>query len=340
MTVPTIKDVALRSGVSVGTVSRYLNGASVKAGNREAIEEAVRELGYVPNIMGRSLTTKRTYSVGVLISSAANPFVGALVGLIEREFERLGYASLFVEYQDDAEQLRSKVAHLESRQADGLVVLLSDLAPASVSFLGDVSVPLVLADNSLDVASMDSVVVDNRSSTEFVVGRMLDAGHRRVGVLALPQDTYVGRERLEGWRAAHAARGIPCDETLAHVGRPTKADAAQGTAELLDAGATAIFACNYYTELGALHALARRGLRPGVDVGFAGFDALEFGDVLYPEVTTVVQPIAEMARVIASILVGRMGQGLAPDGRHVLTCSVRITESITGSRGCEVASVS
>ncbi len=105
-------------------------------------------------------------------------------------------------------------------------------------------------------------------------------------------------------------------------------------------GATAIFACNYYTELGALHALARRGLRPGVDVGFAGFDALEFGDVLYPEVTTVVQPIAEMARTIASILVGRMGRGLAPDGRHVLTCSVRITESIKGGLGREVASVS
>lgn len=327
---PTIKDVALRSGVSVGTVSRYLNGASIKVGNREAIERAVSELGYVPNIMGRSLTTRRTYSVGVLISRAANPFVGKLVGLIEHEFERLGYASLFVEYQNDAELLRSKVSYLLSRQADGLVVLLSDLSPDSVAFLGDVPVPLVVADNTIEQANVDSVVVDNRTSARSVVGRLLDAGHRRVGVLALPQDTYVGRERLAGWRDAHEARGIPFDETLAHVGRPTKEDAAQATCELLDAGATAIFACNYYTELGALHALARRGLAAGVDVGFAGFDELDFGDVLYPEVTSVVQPIAGMARVVASILVGRMGQGLAPDGRHELTCSIHVTDSING----------
>lgn len=327
---PTIKDVAFRSGVSVGTVSRYLNGASVKASNREAIERAVSELGYVPNIMGRSLTTRRTYSVGVLISSAANPFVGKLVGLIEREFERLGYASLFVEYQDDAEQLSSKVGYLLSRQADGLVVLLSDLSPESVAFLADVPVPLVVADNTIDSASVDSVVVDNRASARSVVGRLLDAGHRRVGVLALPQDTYVGRERLAGWREAHESRGIACDEGLAHVGRPTKEDAAEATCELLDAGATAIFACNYYTELGALHALARRGLAAGIDVGFAGFDELDFGDVLYPEVTSVVQPIAEMARVVASILVGRMGQGLAPDGMRELTCSVHVTASING----------
>ena len=106
--------------------------------------------------------------------------------------------------------------------------------------------------------------------------------------------------------------------------------AALATDELLGAGATAVFACNYYLELGALKSMLRRSLRPGIDVGFAGFDEIDFADIFDPVPTCVIQPIVAIASLAASLLVGRIGRGFAPDGIHRLACEVRITESVLG----------
>lgn len=326
----TIRDVARRADVSVATVSRYLNGAQLREDNRVRIAEAIEELGYQPNIIGRAFATAHSYTVGILISSATNPFAASLMGLVEHELERLGYAAVFVEYQGDADFLREKVEFLQMHQADGLIVVLSELAPASVEFLREVAVPLVLIDNPLVGSSADSIVVDNCDAVRKAVGAMLDAGHERVGLVSMQQISHVGIERARGWRLAHEDRGLPVPEELVRFCDSVKEAAAQATCELLSAGATAVFACNHYLELGALKCMLGRGLRPGVDVGFAGFDELEFADIFDPIPTSVIQPVVGIASLAASLLVGRIGRGFAPDGIHRLACEVRLTESALG----------
>lgn len=326
----TIRDVANRANVSVATVSRYLNGAQLREDNRARIEAAISELGYHPNIIGRAFATARSYTVGILIGSATNPFASALMSLIEQELERLGYAAVFVEYQGDAEFLHEKVEFLQMHQVDGLIVVLSELPTGSVEFLRETSVPLVLIDNPLVGPSADSIVVDNCDAVRRAVGAMLDAGHRSVGIVAMPQTSHVGTERLRGWRLAYEERSLVPDEDLVRVCETVKDAAAAAADELLERGVTALFACNHYLELGALKCLIRRGLRPGVDVGFAGFDEMEFADVFSPALACVIQPVVSIASLAASLLVGRMGRGFAPDGIHRLGCEVRLTDSILG----------
>lgn len=326
----TIRDVAKRANVSVATVSRYLNGAQLREDNRARIAEAIDELRYQPNLIGRAFATAHSYTVGILINSATNPFAGSLMGLIERELERLGYAAVFVEYQGDADFLREKVDFLQMHQVDGLIVVLSDVELASVGFLRETDVPLVLVDNPLVGPSADSIVVDNCEAVRKAVGAMLDAGHRRVGLVAMLSHTHVGAERARGWRLAFEERGLCADEGLVRVCDNVKDAAALATDELLGAGATAVFACNYYLELGVLKSMLRRSLRPGIDVGFAGFDEIDFADIFDPVPTCVIQPIVAIASLAASLLVGRIGRGFAPDGIHRLACEVRITDSILG----------
>lgn len=313
----TIRDVAKRANVSVATVSRYLNGAQLREDNRARIAEAIDELRYQPNLIGRAFATAHSYTVGILINSATNPFAGSLMGLIERELERLGYAAVFVEYQGDADFLREKVDFLQMHQVDGLIVVLSDVELASVGFLRETDVPLVLVDNPLVGPSADSIVVDNCEAVRKAVGAMLP-------------HTHVGAERARGWRLAFEERGLCADEGLVRACDNVKDAAALATDELLGAGATAVFACNYYLELGALKSMLRRSLRPGVDVGFAGFDEIDFADIFDPVPTCVIQPIVAIASLAASLLVGRIGRGFAPDGIHRLACEVRITDSILG----------
>lgn len=329
----TIKDVASEAGVSVATVSRYLNGAQLREDNRLRIERAISELGYQPNILGRAFATAHSYTVGILIGSATSPFAGSLMGLIEHELERLGYAALFVEYQGDPDLLVEKVDFLLSRQVDGLVVVLSELPAAAVEFLRQADVPVVLIDNPLVGPSADSIVVDNCDAVRQAVGAMLDAGHERVGLVAMSDVSHVGAERTRGWRLAYEERGLVADDCLIRRCDSTKDIAASAAGELLGQGVTALFACNHYLELGTLKAMLRRGLLPGVDVGFAGFDELEFADVFDPVPSCVVQPICAIASLAASLLLGRIGRGFAPDGIHRVPCEVRLTESINGGLG-------
>lgn len=326
----TIRDVAGEAGVSVATVSRYLNGAQLREDNRQRIERAISELGYQPNILGRAFATAHSYTVGILIGSATSPFAGSLMGLIEHELERLGYAALFVEYQGDPDLLVEKVDFLVSRRVDGLVVVLSELPGSSAEFLRHVDVPVVLIDNPLVGPSADSIVVDNCEAVRQAVGAMLDAGHERVGLVAMSDVSHVGAERTRGWKSAYEARGMRADERLIRRCESVKDIAASAAGELIDEGVTALFACNHFLELGALKAMLRRQISPGVDLGFAGFDELEFADVFDPIPACVVQPICAIASLTASLLLGRIGHGFAPDGIHRVSCEVRLTESIYG----------
>lgn len=326
-----IREVAERAGVSVGTVSRYLNGVKIREDNAEAIARAVAELDYHPNLIGRALTTRRTYAIGVLVASAANVFVSSSIGNLETAFERQGYSSLFIDFHGDVEVLKEKVRFLKRRLVDGLVIFLSEVDAEHLEFLETVGIPVIVVDNPVESGVVDSIVVDNATSAASMVGAMLDAGHRRVGVIAPSQETYVGRRRLKGWADAFEARGMSACTQDVRLCSPSKEEGYAAACSLLDDGeVSALFACNYYLALGALKAINSRGLRPGADVGFASFDDFDFSDVMHPALAVVRQPMGEIIDMVASLMCSRLDGARTDVGIRTLSCSVNVTDSIMG----------
>lgn len=337
--VPTIKDVALAAGVSVGTVSRYLNGGNARPQNAERIEDAVASLGYRPNALGRYLVTGRSRSVGVLVPNAANVFAATILSGLQLAFEKQGYTALFMDYRQSSGLLERKVDVLLSRSVDGLVVLTSEMRTDEYEFLADVGVPLVVLDNPLEAAGVESVIVDNRTAARELVGSMLDAGHERVGIICMSRSTYVGEQRYLGWADALEERGLSVHaEDVCEVAA-SKREGRDAMDVLLARGqVTGVYASNYYLTLGVLRALAERGLSAGVDVGFASFDDFDFGDVLLPPLSTVAQPTGAMARMAADLLVQQMAGPSASGGTHVLRSEVSVTPSVAGGLGGAVTS--
>lgn len=331
MSSPTIKDVARKAGVSVGTVSRYLNGGHARPYNAERIESAIAILGYRPNALGRYLVTGRTQSVGVLVPDAGNVFSALVASELQDSFEALGYTALFVDYRHSREMLERKVNFLQSRQVDGLVVLLSEMQQDDYQVLSKVDVPLVAIDNPFEARGVDSVVVNNRQTSAALVGAMLDAGHRRVGVVCLPRNTYVGAQRYLGWLDAHRARGIEPSPDDVLEAPATKAGGRRAMRTLLERGhITGVYTCNYYLTLGALKELGTSGLTPGRDIGFATFDDFDFGEAVFPPIARAQQPTAEIGQKVVELLSRRIEGYDGPGAIHVLDSSLQLTRSLSG----------
>lgn len=326
-----IREVAERAGVSVGTVSRYLNGVKIRGENADAIARAVEALDYHPNLIGRALTTRRTYAIGVLVASAANVFVSSSIGNLETAFERQGYSSLFIDFHGDIDVMKEKVQFLKRRFVDGLIIFLSEIDAEHLEFLEAVNIPVVVVDNPVESGMIDSIVVNNATSAEAMVGAMLDAGHRRIGVIAPSQETYVGRRRLKGWTDAFERRGLVARPEDIRLCAPSKEEGFRAAASLLESGeVTALFSCNYYLALGSLKAMNERGLRPGVDVGFASFDDFDFSDVMHPPLSVIRQPMNEIIDMAADLMCSRLNGETDGVGIRTLSCTVHVTDSIRG----------
>lgn len=326
-----IREIARRSGVSVGTVSRYLNGIKIRDANAAAISRVIKELDYRPNILGRALTKNRSFTIGVLMSNAGNVFVGSSIGRLEAGLEHVGYSALFIDFQGKIDILMQKIGFLRSRLVDGIVIFSSEVDSAHLEAMPRLDIPVIVVDNPMPHAEIDSIVVDNADSARRAVTAMLDAGHERVGVIAPSQATYVGRERLAGWRGAYAGRGLASRDEDIQICDSTKAGGYEAACRLLDRDeVTALFACNYYMALGGLKAVNERGLCPGADIGFASFDDYDFSDVAFPPLTVIRQPMEEIVDLVVDIMRRRLHGGREDCGTHVLRCEVALTDSIRG----------
>ncbi len=304
----TIKDVARATGLSIATISKYLNGGNVLPVNRERIEEAVRELGFRVNTIARGLKTSRTMTVGVLIPDLMNPFCTTLVSNVESILGRYGYSVMLCDYGRDPLQEAEKVRFLLSKRVDGILAIPQRGWALDGQQGEDRGVPVVFVDRAIAGIACDTVLVDNRDASYRAVDSLLRRGHRRVGIIAGPLDIYTARERLAGYRAAHENLGLPVDETLVKRGDYEMEGGYLLMNELLDMQdrPTAVHVTNYHMTLGAVMAINERNVRLPEDLSFIGFDNLNLASVVKPTLTIVVQPMEQLAQTAAAVLLKRM----------------------------------
>jgi DNA-binding LacI/PurR family transcriptional regulator len=326
---PTLDEVAARAGVGRGTVSRVVNGSpQVSPSAKAAVEQAIAELGYVPNRAARALVTQRTDSVALVVSESearvfGEPFFAAIIRGISAGLSGTPLQLWLAMAQSAAERQRVN-QHLTLQHVDGVMLLsLHDDDPLP-GWLHERGVPAVLGGRPAGMlaakpGAVSYVDVDNEGGARQAVEHLLSVGRRKVAVVAGPQDMGAGVARLAGYRQAVEAAGLACDDGLVGYGDFSEDSGAAAARELLvrRPDLDALFAASDLMASGAMRVLKESGRRIPDDVAVVGFEDSVVARQTDPPLTTVYQPVEEMGREMARLLTERI-RGDAGEGASVL----------------------
>ena len=302
---PTIYDVARLAGVSTATVSRALNGTGqIAPSTRATIEAAVEQLGYRANTIARSLVTKSTQTIALLLPDISNPFYAALVNGIQQHALTRGYTMLLCTTEGDAEREEQYLSLLRAKQVDGALVDGLRLPPARIAKFVKDGFPIVCLDRDVDSSSIPLVQVDNRFGGRLATEHLTGLGHSRIGHVTGSHVLGISDERLAGYWEALVEAGIEADPRLVAEGHFSEEGGYTAARALLRArpDVTAIFAANDLSALGVLNALAEAGRRVPGDVSVVGFDDLRLSAFTSPPLTTIRQPATEIAELATELL--------------------------------------
>ena len=309
----TLGMVAKAAGVSPSTVSRILNGtATVSPEKREAIDEAIRVLGFRPNPVARGLAGGRTLSVGVLTQTINSPFYGEALRGIEDRLEVAGYIPIFGSGHWHEAEERKAMEALMSRRVDGLIVLAGRMPNESLEAYAR-QVPMVVVGRELRTARIFSIDFDNHTGGLLATQHLIECGHRRIAFIAGDPIHKDALDREAGYRAALDHAGIAFDPALVLKGDFTEAGGLLAVNRLLESGLafSAIFAANDQTAIGALLGLYRRNVRVPDDVSLVGFDDLASAKFSVPPLTTIRQSVYEIGSEAAAAMLAML-KGIEP----------------------------
>jgi LacI family transcriptional regulator len=301
---PTIYDVARLAGVSTATVSRALNGTGqIAEATRATIDDAVAQLGYHPNNAARSLVTRSTQTIALLLPDITNPFYAALAGGVQERALESGHTMLLCTTEGDPEREEHYLSLLRAKQVDGVLVDGLVLPPARITRFVREGLPIVCLDRDIDSTLVPLVQVNNRLGARLATEHLLSLGHTRIAHVAGAAELRISEERIAGYQDAHHVFGIPVDAELLAMGSFTEEGGYEATESLLVGPSfTAVFAANDLSALGVLSALSESGRAVPDDVSVVGFDDLRLSRYTTPPLTTVHQPAGEIARQATGLL--------------------------------------
>ena len=329
----TIGDIAVRSQVSTATVSHVINdSAYVSPKLRERVLRAVRELNYRPNWMARSLRTKQTKTVGIIVADIANPFFAAVVRGAEDLLNQEGYTLLIGNSDNDPAKEESYHYAFAVKRVDGLLLVISPATrpPEYLRRHDEQAQPIVFIDRWYQGLRGDTVLADNLGGSYEAVRHLIRSGHRRVGIITGPLLMSNARLRLKGYEQALAEYGLKIEKDLVREGQFDVASGYEQTKALLGLPAppTGLFCSNGLMTMGCLRALRDLGVRCPEDLALVSFDDMEFFTLTKPQVTAVAQPGYDLGATAAELLLRRLsGRGARIHRRTILKTELRIRES-------------
>lgn len=318
----TMSDIAQRTGVTVTTVSNALtNRGRVSEGTRSRILAVATELGYEVNLVARQLRVGRSDTIALIVPSFHDYF-GEVADRLALLVEATGRHLVLERTSANAESERAALTLQRLGMFDGVLISAVLLEHEDIEQARN-RVPLVVLGERPMPASVDHVSLANEQGGRLATAHLLAGGSRRVVVLggSLTAENGIAQSRLAGWQEAHDAAGVPWDPRLVVPVRDySVGNARQALGDLLDSGVEVdgVFAVTDMVALGAMSALAERGLRIPQDVQLVGFDNLPFTDFLHPRLTSIDPHHAELAASSMTLLERRIaGMDVAPE--HVVT---------------------
>jgi LacI family transcriptional regulator len=285
----TIREVASRAGVSIATVSRVFNNSDpVDVGTRERVKKAASELRYVPNVLGRSLSMRRTDSIGLLLPDLFGEFFSEVIRGCDQTAQQNNFHLLVSSSHNNRQEIESALRMMRGR-VDGLIIMSPHIDASALNENLPRTLPVVLLNCHVDGNDFDSVNIDNRGGVYQMVKHLLSHGHTRIGILKGTEHNIDAAERLRGYREAIAGSSASVSPALEVPGDFSEASGYDAARNLLSQNPrpTAVVASNDSMAIGALSAIRELGLRVPEDIALVGFDDIPVAAFISPALTTV-----------------------------------------------------
>ncbi|MDR3588373.1 MAG: LacI family DNA-binding transcriptional regulator [Negativicutes bacterium] len=305
----TINDVARRAGVSKSTISRYLNQRyeNMSSQTREKITQVIAELDYRPNAVARSLKQKKTHTVGAIVANILNPFSTSIIRGIEDYCKKSGFNLILCNADDDPVKEKEYIAMLTDKQIDGLIINTTGHNNDIVLAVNQ-KLPVVLIDRKVPEINIDTVAVDNVKGAALAIEHLVRQGYSRIAMFTLPHENISPRrERVQGYRQALAAQGIPFSPEMLVETAPDVGSVTEKLKVLLSGVAKpqAIFGMNNLMTMAVIKALRLMRVNIPSDIAVLGFDDWDWAELIEPPVTVIRQPTYQIGWKAATLLIKR-----------------------------------
>jgi LacI family transcriptional regulator len=333
----SIREVAARARVSVGTVSNVLNRPSVVSpSTRERVQAAIAELGFVRNESARQLRSGTARAIGLMVLDVSNPFFTDMARGVEEAASEAGHAVILCNTDESAQKEARHLELLAEQRVHGVLITPADASLGPVRKLRERGVSVVLVDHPAELDDVCSVSVDDRTGGELAITHLLAEGHREIVMVNGRDRLYQARERYAGAAAAVARAGHE-PETLSVIEVPamTVANGLRAGEQLLARRhrPTAVFCANDLLALGLLQVLVRAGLKVPDDMAIVGYDDIDFAAAAAVPLTSVRQPRQQIGRTAAELVIAETQDPEAHTHQHIeFTPELVVRESSRGAR--------
>ena len=311
-----MREVAEHAGVSVTTVSHVVNNTrAVNPDTRKRVEEAMRILGYQPNVVARSLRRGKTHTIGIILPDSANTYFAEVVRGVEDTSFSHGYSVILCNSDNDLDKERLYTNVLLEKQVDGSIIVAAGLSSENIRNLLAREIPLVLVDRRVPEVDADYVLTDNQGGGRLATSHLIDRGHRAIACIAGPEGVKLSSDRIAGYQQALEQAGIAIQPQLILRGDFQYQSGYHAAQRLFGNRSmpTAIFACNDLMAIGAYRFAHEKGLRIPDQLSIVGFDDIRLAAYAYPPLTTIRQSKHTMGASAAKLLLERMtNRELAP----------------------------
>jgi LacI family transcriptional regulator len=311
----TIRQVAKKAGVSCATISRVINDSdTVKPKTREHVIRIIKEMGYAPNEVARSLSKNETKTIGVVVPDINNPFFGDVIKGVSLIADKNNLNILLCDTNEDPEKEKNSLRMLKDHRIRGIII-----CPASdtnefngeyLSLLENLGIPIVLVGRDVKYSNFDGVFMDNVQGASDGVMALIQNGHKKIAIISGPEDSKPGRDRLGGYLKAISMGGLAFREDYIFRGSFKLESGYELTRQILqmEDRPTAIFTCNNMMTLGCIKALSEQGLKIPQDMALVGFDEIELLEIFNMQITVIARPTFEMGRIALELLLERFGK--------------------------------
>lgn len=317
----TMKDIATKAGVSINTVSRALNNKpDISKQTRNLILEIAQELNYTPHDLAKSLVTRKTHTIGIIIPNNKDPFYAEVVDGIGHESRKRGYSVILCNSHDNADMELQLIRHLREKRVDGMLMYPLQEDDRYIQELKNSLVPMVFLNRHTDALECDYVMNDNVYGAFSAVNYLIQKGHKRITYICAKANASSGQERIKGCKKAITEARLPenalnvvnCEETIESCYRRVK------KLLLEEKEMNTLFVWDDRLAIGARKAILEARKRIPEDIALVGYDDIEISQYLFPPLTTVRQPSFQIGETATSILLDKLDSEVNDELKQVI----------------------